>query len=116
MAIQSKWLATIILDCPVELEEEKLRIKPVNKEALTELFKELEFRAIAKKVLGEDIGGQEKLTETKSQKPAVQDLFSNPDLFSAQQDNLTTEETVSNFKTIHDVAHHYLFCFIKYYF
>ena len=108
MAVQSKRLATITLDCPVELEEEKLTVKPVNKEILLELFKELEFRAIAQKVLGEDIGGQEKLTETKSQKPAVQDLFSNPDLFSAQQDNLTTEETVSNFKTIHDVAHHYL--------
>ena len=108
MAIKSKRLATITLDCPIELEEEKLKVKPVNKEILLELFKELEFRAIAQKVLGEDIGGQEKLTETKSQKPAVQDLFSNPDLFSAQQDNLTTEETVSNFKTIHDVAHHYL--------
>jgi len=108
MAVQSKRLAIITLDCPVELEEEKLTVKPVNKEILLELFKELEFRAIAQKVLGEDIGGQEKLTETKSQKPAVQDLFSNPDLFSAQQDNLTTEETVSNFKTIHDVAHHYL--------
>src|SRR4051812_29460695 len=60
MAIQSKRLATIILDCPVELEEKKLTIKEPNKETLIELFKELEFRAIAQKLFGEDIGGKEK--------------------------------------------------------
>ena len=110
MAIQSKWLATIILDCPVELEEEKLRIKPVNKEALTELFKELEFRAIAKKVLGEDIGGNEKLPAEKPKADVKQDLFSEPDLFSAPNESqLELEETaVTNFKTINDVEHTYI--------
>jgi DNA polymerase-1 len=110
MAIQSKWLATIILDCPVEIEEEKLRVKPVNKDVLTELFKELEFRAIAKKVLGEDIGGNEKLPAEKPKAVAKQDLFSEPGLFSAPNESqLELEETpVTNFKTINDVEHNYI--------
>jgi DNA polymerase-1 len=109
MAIQSKWLATIILDCPVELEEEKLTVKPVNKEALSELFKELEFRAIAKKVLGEDIGGTEKLPAEKPKVEAKKDLFSDPDLFSTQNETseIPEQELVINFKTINDVEHVY---------
>ena len=107
MAIQSKRLATIILDCPLDLEEEKLTVKEVNKEALSELFKELEFRAIAKKVLGEDIGGSEKLPAEKPKAEAKQDLFSDPDLFSAANDNIEAQEQISNFKTINDVEHTY---------
>ena len=107
MAIQSKWLATIILDCPVELEEEKLTVKPVNKEALSELFKELEFRAIAKKVLGEDIGGTEKLPAEKPKVAPTQDLFSEPDLFSVQTETNEPQEEIINFKTINDVEHSY---------
>lgn len=107
MAIQSKWLATIMLDCPIELEEEKLIVKEVNKEVLSELFKELEFRAIAKKVLGEDIGGTEKLPGEKPKVEAKQDLFSDSDLFSADNENTEIQEQVINFKTITDVEHTY---------
>ncbi len=107
MALQSKRLATICLDCPVELDEEELIIKPINKESLLELFKELEFRAIAQKVLGEDIGGKEKLPEPKPQKAATQDLFSDPDLFSSSNENVEIQAPVTNFKTIHDVEHNY---------
>jgi len=60
LALQSKRLATIILDSPIELDEAALTLKGPNKESLLEIFKELEFRAIAQKVLGEDIGGKEK--------------------------------------------------------
>lgn len=107
MAIQSKRLATIILDCPLDLEEEKLTVKEVNKDALSELFKELEFRAIAKKVLGEDIGGTEKLPAEKPKVEAKQDLFSDPDLFSTANDNTEIQEQITNFKTINDVEHTY---------
>lgn len=107
MAIQSKRLATIILDCPVDLDETTLQIRPVNKEALLEIFKELEFRAIAQKVLGEDIGGREKLPEPKAAKAPTQDLFSDPDLFSTQRTTEETPEAPKNFKTIHDVEHTY---------
>ena len=108
MAIQSKRLATIILDCPIELEEEKLAIKEPNKAALKEIFSELEFRAIAQKVLNEDIGGSERLSAEKpTLKSDQQDLFSDPDLFS--QPAVTSQGTalVNNFKTIADVEHDY---------
>src|SRR4051812_31081550 len=108
MALQSKRLATICLDCPVELDDAKLIIQPINKEALLELFRELEFRAIAQKVLGEDIGGKEKLPEPKPQKAAAaQDLFSDPDLFSSQNEAVEAQPAPSNFKTINDVDHNY---------
>ncbi len=107
MALQSKRLATITLDCPVDLDEAELIIKPVNKEILLELFKELEFRTIAKKVLGEDIGGNEKLPAEKPVAAAKQDLFSDPDLFSASNETVETQAPVTNFKTINDIEHTY---------
>ncbi len=107
MALQSKRLATICLDCPVELDDAELVIKPVNKEALLDLFKELEFRAIAQKVLGEDIGGKEKLPEAKPKAEAKPDLFSDGDLFSSSNETVETAAPVTNFKTIHDIEHKY---------
>ena len=108
MAIQSKRLATIILDCPIELEEEKLAIKKLNKPALLEIFKELEFRGFAQKLLNEDIG----FSETKSvEKPKPQtaqtDLFNSPDLFSQDIENNSPKEMVANFKTINELNHIY---------
>ncbi|MBA3662874.1 MAG: DNA polymerase I, partial [Bacteroidetes bacterium] len=61
MALQSKRLATIILDCPVELDESLLIKQEYNKDLLRDIFKELEFRRIAQNILGEDIGGNERL-------------------------------------------------------
>ncbi len=108
MAIQSKRLATIILDCPIELEEEKLAIKKLNKPALLEIFKELEFRGFAQKLLNEDIG----FSETKSvEKPKPQtaqtDLFNSPDLFSQDIENNPPKEMAANFKTINELNHIY---------
>jgi DNA polymerase-1 len=51
MAIQSKRLATIITDVPLKLNPDDLTIKEWNRDALKELFAELEFRR-----LGEQIG------------------------------------------------------------
>ena len=107
MAIQSKRLATIILDCPIEFEEHKLIMEEPNKEALRELFTELEFRAIAKKILGEDIGGQEKLPSEKPKATTAPDLFSDD-----EDNNLQTVSALPNpeptiFNTINDVEHTY---------
>ncbi len=49
-AIQSKWLATIICDVPIELDEKALEIEEPNREALKELFNELEFRRLAEQM------------------------------------------------------------------
>lgn len=50
----SKTLATIKVDVDVEFDPEALEIEPMNKAVLAELFKELEFRTLAKSILGAD--------------------------------------------------------------
>ena len=108
MAIQSKRLATIILDCPIELEEEKLAIKKLNKPALLEIFKELEFRGFAQKLLNEDIGFNEtKSVEKPKPQTAQTDLFNSPDLFLHDAENNSPKEMVANFKTINELNHIY---------
>jgi DNA polymerase-1 len=75
-AIMSKKLATIITDVPVEFHEEDFRLKDWNKDALKEVFAELEFRTFAKRLLGEEI-----LTasgEVASPHGVQQDLFGQP--------------------------------------
>ena len=71
----SKKLATIMLDVPLEFEEEKLILEKPDKEALRELFNELEFRTFAKRVFA-DVQVSEQ-GEAASFKPqASGDLFS----------------------------------------
>ncbi|HYM94029.1 MAG TPA: DNA polymerase I, partial [Chitinophagaceae bacterium] len=53
-AILSKKLATIITNAPVEFHEENFKIKDWDKEKLKEVFSELEFKTIGKRLLGED--------------------------------------------------------------
>lgn len=50
----SKKLATILLNAPVELDEESLRVNPPSREKLEPLFVELEFRTIGRRVFGEE--------------------------------------------------------------
>lgn len=103
MAIQSKRLATIIIDSPIELEEEKLAIKAPNKEALVELFKELEFRRLAQNLFGEEI--PEKPANTA--KAAAPDLFSDFSAATTESDEAPAEEAAPVYKTIAEVAHQY---------
>jgi DNA polymerase-1 len=52
-AIMSKKLATIITTVPVAFHEEDFRLKDWNKEVLNEIFAKLEFKTLAKRILGE---------------------------------------------------------------
>ncbi|MCW3092145.1 MAG: polA [Ferruginibacter sp.] len=54
-AIMSKKLATIITNVPTEFHEENFRIKEMNREALKEVFIELEFKALSRRVLGDEV-------------------------------------------------------------
>lgn len=54
MAILSKKLATIITDVPVDFHEEDFKLKEWDKEKLKDVFDELEFRTLGKRLLGED--------------------------------------------------------------
>ena len=107
MAIQSKRLATICLDCPIELDAEKLALKEPNKAELLELFRELEFRAIAQKVLNEDIGGSERLPAEKAKAPAQPDLFSSAEAAAPAAVAEPEEAAPTVHKTIHEVPHTY---------
>jgi len=51
----SKMLATIIRDVPVEFDEADLKVCEVNNEAVKAIFTELEFRTLAKRIIGEEI-------------------------------------------------------------
>ncbi len=53
--IMSKMLATIILDVPVEFNEDDLKMCEPNKDKVIELFSELEFRTLTKRIFGVDV-------------------------------------------------------------
>lgn len=74
MAIMSKKLATIITNVPVSFHEENFQIDPPNKDALREVFGELEFRTLAKRILGED----DTTSAPVADADAPLDLFGNP--------------------------------------
>ena len=53
-ALLSKKLATIITNAPVEFHGEDFRLKEWNREKLNEVFAELEFRNLGKRLLGDE--------------------------------------------------------------
>jgi DNA polymerase I len=115
-AIMSKKLATIITMVPVQFHEEDFKLKEWNKPALMEVFTELEFRTVAKRILGEDIsiGGIEKPLANGVQ----QDLFGNTvqekklpaknDVAPAEEKNETTAfAPIVASKNINNTPHNY---------
>ncbi|SEW11583.1 DNA polymerase I [Chitinophaga arvensicola] len=56
-AILSKELATIITDVPVSFHEEDFCIKDCDKGKLTDIFMELEFKTLGKRILGDGFAG-----------------------------------------------------------
>jgi DNA polymerase I len=54
MAIVSKKLATIITEVPCKFHEEDFRIKAYDTEALKDIFAELEFKTLGKRILGDE--------------------------------------------------------------
>lgn len=110
LAIMSKKLATIITSVPVQFHEENFKVKEPNKEVLKEVFIDLEFRTIGKRILGEDIpvtGPTEKTGTT------VQgDLFGGAGTTVAVADVNIEVETSENSeplieKNIHNTPHQY---------
>lgn len=54
LAVLSKKLATIITDVPCQFHEEDFRIKDFNKPALRDIFTELEFKTLGRRILGDE--------------------------------------------------------------
>ncbi len=96
MAILSKKLATIITNVPVEFHEEDFRLKEWNKEALKEIFAELEFKTLGKRILGDDfsVAGSSKGVVEKEIPQGVQtDLFGN--VIESQKSAVVSQESGS---------------------
>lgn len=107
-ALLSKKLATIITDVPCEFHEESFRLSDWNRELLEEVFNELEFRTIGKRILGEGF-------VVKGNESVQRDLFGNEVASarsSASNDTVTKETpdetTPVMLQTINTTAHHYV--------
>lgn len=109
-ALLSKELATIITNVPVTFHEEDFCIKDCDKGKLTDIFMELEFKTLGKRILGEGFAGSASV-EAKAR--VVQtDLFGTATVVT-EEITVTTEETVETGnilqadKNIHNTPHEY---------
>jgi len=85
-ALLSKELATIIVDVPIEVTWDELRLVEPDTEAVKALFNEFEFRTLTKRVLGADAKTEAPVESSEEE--------GGPKLFES-------------FKTIRDVEHDY---------
>ncbi|MFX1702955.1 DNA polymerase I [Chitinophaga sp. CC14] len=106
-ALLSKELATIITDVPVTFHEEDFCIKDCDKGKLTDIFMELEFKTLGKRILGDGFAGSASV-EAKAR--VVQtDLFGTV----VTEEVTVTTETVETGnilladKNIHNTPHEY---------
>jgi len=118
MAILSKKLATIILDVPVEFHEEDFKLSEWNKEMLSEIFAELEFKTLGKRLLGDSftIATTSKSVIEKEIPQGVQtDLFGNiveqPEEKKESDNEVVIDEELTDIvsvdKNINNTPHNY---------
>lgn len=98
----SKFLATIVTDVPVELDLEAMKRREPNKEKLKALFEACEFRTFIQRFLGEAAGSRPKSTEGP-------DLFANEATEqSAESGNLSTISAQPTYESLQDIDHQYV--------
>lgn len=106
-AFQSKWLAKIIDNAPIEFDEEALRIKEPNREMLKEIFAELEFRRMAEQ-LGLELPGKPDVSTGKTTTTKKAAATATQTSLFGEDENAAPEETSpSDLKTITDTKHQY---------
>ncbi len=125
LAVISKKLATIITNIPAaEFHEENFRIKEMNKEALKEIFEELEFKTLGKRVLGDDINVTAEVwnhtnkpgVKTEKAATAQMDLFGNVieqpqqalPVVATADGSLKEESIMAVDKNINNTPHNYI--------
>ncbi len=67
VARQSKWLATIASDMPVDLNLDACAVSPFDRDKVVALFRELEFSRLLDKLHGLDVGGVEAVSLVKEE-------------------------------------------------
>ena len=98
----SKFLATIVTDVPINLDLDAMKRREPNKEKLKNIFEACEFRTFIQRFLGESPNAKTNAVEE-------------PDLFTpqgsengAESGNLSTNYTQSSQKTLQDIDHQYV--------
>lgn len=100
----SKRLATIIVDVPLEYNFEDLRVEDPDEEKITNLFAELEFRNLAKRILGKEIQIQAAVKNVQGN--GQMDLFAD----TTNNDEQSVDEAISvDQKDITNSNHQYHF-------
>jgi DNA polymerase-1 len=103
-ALISKKLATIIVDAPVTFDEESFAVKDFNKEALNELFVELEFRTLGKRLLGDAYTVN---TPANTPKPKTKPLSTQGTLFDFETKDSEDVTFDNKGKNIDNTKHQY---------
>ncbi|MGE6218320.1 DNA polymerase I [Nubsella zeaxanthinifaciens] len=101
----SKKLATIILNVPIEFNEQQLLVEEPSKELLEPLFAELEFRTIGKRVFGDNFsvnegkGGQQDLFGN-SVSVTIKEPENQPSLFDTPIDAKNIDNTPHDYQLV----------------
>jgi DNA polymerase-1 len=95
-ALLSKKLATIKIDVPLAYEPDKLVLDEPNEEVLKELFEELEFRTLMKRVLGEEPAAPSKSSAKVD--PAQISMFTDTAEEAAESEEPQERRTLANTK------------------
>lgn len=113
-ALISKILATIILDVPISVEDEDLIISEPDKEKLKELFAELEFRSLGRRILGDDFSVNQHVNNTTIEKTVKAtnqaqlsmfgDVESSPTVFEPEEKGKTLENTKHNYVAVTEAS------------
>jgi DNA polymerase-1 len=106
--ILSKYLARIMLEVPVEYEEEKLKATPPNRALLEPLLEELEFRTLRKRILGEDEPVVAKMKASPKVDANQMDMFGSPAPAAAATTEEEEEEVITtSYSNLSNTAHQY---------
>jgi DNA polymerase I len=109
-AFLSKRLATIDIDVPIELDENALVLESADREAVEQLFTELEFKTLAKRVFGDpaatttSTGGKQ---ATAAAAGGTFDLFNQGGAVALTQPQPETPETTT-LSNIENTPHEYI--------
>jgi DNA polymerase-1 len=98
-ALMSKRLATINTAVPVDLHPDELILKLPDEEKLKEVFNELEFRTMMKRVFGDNSAPGAAPVKTNHMQGSLFDTPEAPVL-----------EPTREYKTLQDVKHRYILC------
>jgi DNA polymerase-1 len=105
--ILSKHLARIMLEVPIEYEEEKLKATPPNRALLEPLLEELEFRTLRKRILGEDEPVVAKVKASPKVDANQMDMFGSPALVANSPEPEEEEQITTSYSNLSNTAHQY---------